>query len=72
MCWPSGLATHCTRRLSAGVVEEKAGLVQAHVAPEKLRAYQALAHGQFMRPHGLETFSCEIAGLPVDRSNVKY
>jgi hypothetical protein len=52
--------------------EEKAGLVQAHVAPEKLRAYQALAHGQFMRPHGLETFSCEIAGLPVDRSNVKY
>lgn len=52
--------------------EEKAGLVQAHVAPEKLRAYENLARGQFMRPNGLETFSCEIAGLPVDRSNVKY
>lgn len=52
--------------------EEKAGLVQAHVAPEKLRAYETLARGQFMRPNGLETFSCEIAGLRVDRSNVKY
>ncbi len=52
--------------------EEKAGLVQAHVEPEKLRAYEALARGQLMRPNGLETFSCEIAGLPVDRSNVKY
>jgi hypothetical protein len=52
--------------------EEKAGLVKAHVAPEKLKAYETLARGHFLRPNGLETFSCEIAGLSVDRTNVKY
>ena len=52
--------------------EEKAGLMKAHVSPEKLRAYESLARGHFVRANGLETFSCEIAGLAVDRSNVKY
>ncbi|MCB2017194.1 MAG: hypothetical protein KDF54_06745 [Hydrogenophaga sp.] len=51
---------------------EKAGLVKAYVAPEKMHAYEKLAQGHFMRPNGLETFSCEIAGLTVDRSNVRY
>ena len=52
--------------------EEKTGLVKAHVSPEKLKAYETLARGHFLRPNGLETFSCEIAGLSVDRTNVKY
>jgi hypothetical protein len=52
--------------------EEKTGLVRAHVSSDKLKAYERLARGHFLRPNGLETFSCEIAGLPVDRTNVKY
>jgi hypothetical protein len=52
--------------------EEKSGLVKAYVSPEKLQAYETLARGHFVRANGLETFSCEIAGLAVDRSNVKY
>lgn len=52
--------------------EQKVSLVQPYVAPEKLKAYETLARGHFLRPNGLETFSCEIAGLSVDRSNVKY
>lgn len=52
--------------------EEKTGLVKAYVSPEKLKAYENLARGHVVRANGLETFSCEIAGLAVDRSNVKY
>lgn len=52
--------------------EQKVTLVQPYVAPEKVRAYENLARGHFVRPNGLETFSCEIAGLSVDRTNVKY
>lgn len=52
--------------------EEKTGLLKAYVSPEKLKAYETLARGHVVRANGLETFSCEIAGLSVDRSNVKY
>ncbi len=52
--------------------EEKTGLVKAYVSPEKIKAYENLARGHFVRANGLETFSCEIAGLAVDRTNVKY
>lgn len=52
--------------------EEKAVLLKAHVPADKLKAYEALARGHFMRPNGLETFSCEIAGLQVERTNVRY
>ncbi|MGM9427699.1 hypothetical protein [Hydrogenophaga sp. MI9] len=52
--------------------EQKVSLVQPYVAPEKLKAYETLARGHLLRPNGLETFSCEIAGLSVDRANVKY
>lgn len=52
--------------------EEKAGLVKAYVSAEKLQAYKTLTRGYFMRPNGLETFSCEIAGLTVDPKDVKY
>jgi hypothetical protein len=52
--------------------EEKTGLVKAFVSPDKLMAYETLARGHFLRPNGLETFSCEIAGLSVERGNVKY
>lgn len=52
--------------------EQKVSLVQSYVAPEKLKAYETMARGHVLRPNGLETFSCEIAGLAVDRANVKY
>lgn len=68
-CFDSRVQRLLYKSLSA---EEKAGLVKAHVAPEKLKAYEVLARGQFMRPNGLETFSCEIAGLQVERTNVRY
>lgn len=68
-CFDSRVQRLLDKSLTA---EEKAGLVKAHVPPEKLKAYEALARGQFMRPNGLETFSCEIAGLPVERTNVRY
>lgn len=52
--------------------EQKVSLVRPYVASEKLQAYETLARGHLLRPNGLETFSCEIAGLSVDRANVKY
>jgi hypothetical protein len=52
--------------------EEKTGLLTAHVPAEKRKAYETLARGQVVRANGLETFSCEIAGLAIDRSNVRY
>lgn len=52
--------------------EEKAGQLTAHVPAEKRKAYETLARGQVVRANGLETFSCEIAGLAIDRSNVRY
>ncbi len=52
--------------------QDKTGLVAAYVATEKLQAYQAIAKGHFLRPNGLEAFSCEIAGLQVDRKNLRY
>lgn len=52
--------------------EEKASLLKAHVPAEKRKAYETLARGHFVRANGLETFSCEIAGLAVDRHNVRY
>lgn len=52
--------------------EEKTLLLKAHVSAEKRKAYEALARGHYVRPNGLESFSCEIAGLAVDRSNVRY
>lgn len=68
-CFDSRIHRLLDKSLTA---EEKARLVKAHVSAEKLKAYEALARGQFMRPNGLETFSCEIAGLPVERTNVRY
>jgi hypothetical protein len=65
--------SRASRLLSKSLTsEEKSGLVKAYVSPEKLKAYETLARGHFLRPNGLETFSCEIAGLSVDRTNVKY
>lgn len=52
--------------------EEKAGLLKAYVSSEKLKAYESLARGHILRPNSLETFACEIAGLAVDRTNVRY
>ena len=52
--------------------EAKTGLLKAHVSAEKRKAYETLARGHVVRANGLETFSCEIAGLAIDRSNVRY
>ena len=52
--------------------EEKKALLLSHIAPEKLKAYEDLSRGYFVRVNGLETFSCEIAGLKVDPTNVRY
>lgn len=68
-CFDSRASRLLAKSLTA---EEKTGLVKAYVSPEKLKAYESLARGHFVRANGLETFSCEIAGLVVDRSNVKY
>lgn len=68
-CFDSRAVRLLDRELTA---EEKTGLVKAYVSPEKLKAYEKLASGHFMRVNGLETFSCEIAGLSVDRRNVRY
>lgn len=65
--------SRASRLLSKSLTpEEKTGLVKAYVSPEKIKAYENLARGHFVRANGLETFSCEIAGLSVDRTNVKY
>jgi hypothetical protein len=68
-CFDSRASRLLDKSLTA---EDKARLVKAHVAPDKLAAYENLARGHFLRPNGLETFSCEIAGLSVERTNVKY
>ena len=52
--------------------EAKTGLLKAYVPAEKRKAYETLARGHVVRANGLETFSCEIAGLAIDRSNVRY
>ncbi|MFP8780710.1 hypothetical protein [Hydrogenophaga sp. RWCD_12] len=68
-CFDSRVSRLLERSLTP---EQKVSLVQPYVAPEKLKAYETLARGHLLRANGLETFSCEIAGLSVDRANVKY
>lgn len=68
-CFESRASRLLDKSLTA---EEKAGLLKAHVPAEKRKAYETLARGHVVRANGLETFSCEIAGLAIDRSNVRY
>jgi hypothetical protein len=68
-CFESRASRLLDKSLTA---EEKAGLLKAHVPAEKRKAYETLARGHVVRANGLETFSCEIAGLAIDRNNVRY
>lgn len=68
-CFNSRAYRLLDRELSAS---DKAGLLKAYVSQEQLQAYEKLARGHFVRVNGLETFSCEVAGLAVDRTNVRY
>ena len=68
-CFDSRSSRLGAKELSAN---EKTALLLAHISADKLRAYETLARGHFTRVNGLETFSCETAGLKVDPTNVRY
>lgn len=68
-CFDSRASRLADRKLTS---DEKKALVLTQVTPAQLKAYEDLSRGYFVRVNGLETFSCEIAGLKVDTSNVRY